>query len=86
MPRKRTGSYTSQVDVRAAVRAKWQEKADRYGLLPGAPWPRQLAALDAGKTVPVNGTDLHDTGAGVDRNGRYLLHPDGTVTRDAVMS
>ena len=82
MPRKKNSSTGGQADVRAAVREWLQARVDLYGHVPSNPYVGKLAALDAGKTVSVNSTDLHGTGAAFERHGRYLLRPDGSVTED----
>ena len=82
MPRKKNTSADGQADVRAAVREWVQARVDLYGHVPGNPYVGKLAALDAGETISVNGTDLHGTGAVFGRHGRYLLHPDGSVMED----
>lgn len=81
MPRKKSAG-SSLVGIRDAVRAKWQHRAARWSHVPEAPWPRLLAQLDAGDTVLVTYVDLIGTGAPAVRGGRYLLHPDGTITED----
>jgi len=81
MPRRKTITTTT-VGVREAVRAKFQRRADRWGHIPGAPYPRILEQLDAGEDVLVTYKDLQDTGAAVTRGGRYVLHADGTLTED----
>jgi hypothetical protein len=82
MPRKKNTADTATVGVREAVRVKWQHRADRWRHVPDAPWPRLLAQLDAGDTVLVTYVDLLGTGATAVRGGRYLLHPDSTLTED----
>jgi len=82
MPRKKNSSGDGRIDVRTAVRAWVQARVDLYGHMPGNPYVGKLAALDAGETISVNGTDLHGAGADFERRGRYLLHPDGSVTED----
>jgi len=82
MPRKKSTADTARVGVREAVRAKWQHRADRWGHVPGSPYPRLLATLDAGATVVVTYVDLFGTGAAAGRGHRYLLQPDGTLTTD----
>ncbi|PYY38845.1 hypothetical protein [Curtobacterium sp. MCPF17_046] len=82
MPRKKNAAGTARLGVRDALRAKWQHRADRWGLMPGCPYPRLLAMLDAGETVLVTYVDLHGTGADAVKGYRYLLHADGTLTQD----
>lgn len=82
MPRKKTTTDQARQGVREALRAKWQLRADRWGLMPACPYPRLLAALDAGDSVLVTYQDLHGTGAPARRGARYLLHADGSLTED----
>ncbi|MCS5513166.1 hypothetical protein NY537_10475 [Curtobacterium flaccumfaciens pv. betae] len=82
MPRKKNIIDAARVGVRDALRAKWQHRADRWGLMPGCPYPRLLAKLDAGETVLVTYVDLLGTGTAARRGVRYLLHADGTLTED----
>lgn len=80
MPRKKTSGMPEQVSVRELLRRRWQEKADRWQHVPGAPWQAKLARLDAGEVIPVEAFELLGTGARVNRAGHYLLHPDGSLT------
>jgi len=82
MPRKKTTTTTARISVRQALRAKWQHRADRWGHIPGSPYPRLLAMLDAGDTVLVTYVDLLDTGADAVKGCRYLLHSDGALEED----
>jgi len=82
MPRKKNIVDAARVGVRDALRAKWQHRADRWGLMPGCPYPRLLAQLDAGHTVLVTYVDLLGTGAIATRGTRYLLDADGNLTED----
>ncbi|MGG7307553.1 hypothetical protein ACQXVK_10215 [Curtobacterium sp. AB451] len=82
MPRKKTTTTTASISVRQALRAKWQHRADRWGHIPGSPYPRLVAKLDAGDSVLVTYVDLLGTGAEAMRDCRYLLHADGTLTED----
>ncbi|MFZ6990434.1 hypothetical protein ACO0E1_00960 [Curtobacterium sp. RRHDQ66] len=82
MPRKKTITDQSRLGVRAALRAKWQVRADRWVHVPGSPYPRLLGNLDVGGTVLATYVDLVGTGAVAVKGRRYLLHLDGTLTED----
>ena len=65
--------------VREALRARYQRLADRYPM-PGEPWTRKIADLDAGEPVIVSGWELHHSLPEVDRNTVYTVDAAGNLT------
>jgi hypothetical protein len=63
--------------VRDRYTAEIRHLAESYGHIPGCPWPDELARLEAGERVIVQGWEID---LGGNNMQRYAIEPDGGVT------